>query len=300
MSCSFFLVQNCNRGEPDCFSVHHFHSLQRIHNNLISQYFMRFEVDHFVPNSVLSYVYPMDRYSVRDESDYSTDETAPTNEEHDLHAFEQSCISIISGIDKISKQLVASFEEDMSDSKPNCNFLQPLISDLSLQIQQTDEKKSTSAVYSSVLALYHFHVKVNSLCWSRKRHLQHKPKINFSLGQVVKHKLYGYRGVIVAWDHKPYVDVRTWDGLQHVDDPQSQPFYHIVPDEDDCIRAFGGPRSFRYVCQENVESCDATKLAVDHLNQQEWKWDEVKKVYIPSEEMRVCHSCSLYFLNICC
>ena len=151
-----------------------------------------------------------------------------------------------------------------------------------------DEDQPTLSLYASISALYHFHVKINSLLWSRKIHLEHKPNIKFSLGQIVSHKIYGYRGVIIAWDHKPHVDVTNWDGLQHVDNPQNQPFYHIRPDENDCIRAFGGPRSFRYVCQDNLELCEATGLQVDDLNPREWKWDKEKGCYIPSDEMKVC------------
>ena len=54
-----------------------------------------------------------------------------------------------------------------------------------------------------------------------------------------------------------------------------------------CIRVFGGPRSFRYVCQINLELCKSTELSVEELNSSEWKWDTVKQSYVPSDEMRV-------------
>lgn len=261
-------------------------SLQRVHNNLIGQYFTRFRDDHFVPNNTLSYVYPLDRYSCSD-LDLNPEQVAA--DEIADGSVEKSCVSIIKGINKISNELESLFEEHTTGHSACNNFLEPLIAELISQTKM-HVSPSSSSLYSSISALYHFHVKVNSLLWSRKRHLEHKPKINFALGQVVRHKLYDYRGVVVAWDHKPFVDVRRWDGLQNVKDPQNQPFYHIIPDEGDCMRAFGGPRSFRYVCQENLEACEASKLTVNDLNPKEWRWDEMKRVYIPSDEMRV--SCS--------
>ena len=240
------------------------------------QYFIDFNADHFTPNDVLHYIYPLDRFSEREGSHGNTACEVNPNALH----VEQSHATVVDGIAKINKDLLAKFESSIGET--NCNFLQSLLSDLSNQI-----KTENPTVYSSVLALYHFHVKVNSLLWSRKKHLQHKPNIKFSLGQVVRHKLYDYRGVVVAWNHKPHVDVTNWDGLQHVNDPQNHPFYHVIPDEDDCIRVFGGPRSFRYVCQENLELCKSTELSVDELNSKEWRWDTAKHAYVPSDEMRV-------------
>ncbi|KAL7519912.1 hypothetical protein ACHAWX_004666 [Stephanocyclus meneghinianus] len=271
--------------------------LHRIHNNLINQYFTKFETDHFVPNNVLSYVYPMDRYTQSEISEgtdqpvsFAIDEAATgVPSSADVNA---SCMSIIRGVNNISKRLMSSIQHDISDQIPNCNFLKSLLSGISTHVKMNDDEHAPS-VYTTISALYHFHVKVNSLLWSRKIHLKHKPKIQFSLGQIVRHKLYDYRGVIIAWDPKPHVDVSNWDGLQHVENPQNQPFYHIRPDENDCIRAFGGPRSFRYVCQDNLESCEATELQVDDLSPREWRWDKGKGSYIPSEEMRVCLLCCL-------
>ena len=86
----------------------------------------------------------------------------------------------------------------------------------------------------------------------------------------------------------------NWDGLTEVDHPEEKPFYHVWPDVNDCIQAFGGPRNFRYVCQDNLElsppSDKPLELSMD-LNPEEWKWDG--KRYLPSEETKVS------FLSIC-
>jgi len=74
--------------------------------------------------------------------------------------------------------------------------------------------------------------------------------IQFSIGQVVRHKRDGYRGVIHGWD-------RVCRYPQYVVDTDVnfvQPFYSIVPDENDAIRSFGGPRMLQYVAQEDLEN----------------------------------------------
>ena len=75
------------------------------------------------------------------------------------------------------------------------------------------------------------------MIWIRDQNQSHKSNIHFSLGQIVKHKLYGFRGFVVAWDPKPRMDVSNWDGLADVEHPNEKPFYHIYPDVNDSISA---------------------------------------------------------------
>ena len=117
-----------------------------------------------------------------------------------------------------------------------------------------------------------------------------KPKILYSLGQIVRHKLYGFRGVITGFDEKPRMDVSNWDGLQGIEDASEKPFYHIRPDINDCIKAFGGPRDFRYCCEDNLEFISSyaggpLELATD-LNRAEWRWDPATASYTPSQELK--------------
>jgi len=132
-------------------------------------------------------------------------------------------------------------------------------------------------------------VEINAMLWARSSSQKQKQNINFSLGQIVKHKIYGFRGIVVAWDPKPRMDVSKWDGLKDVDNPNEKPFYHIYPDVNDTIEAFGGPRHFRYVCQDNLElsphSHKPLELNVD-LDQDQWMWDAEGGRYIPSAEMK--------------
>jgi len=81
--------------------------------------------------------------------------------------------------------------------------------------------------------------------------------VAFDLGQVLLHKKYGYRGVIVGWDHE-CKQKEEWcarmkiDALQH---GRAQPFYHVLVDERDREGA-----QLTYVAQECVQPIEATPI----------------------------------------
>ena len=126
------------------------------------------------------------------------------------------------------------------------------------------------------LARYHLRqllnitLEISELLWIRRISRENKDRIRFSLGQVVRHRKYGFRGVVVAWDPKAAVDVTHWDGLTDIENPAELPFYHIVPDQNDCIEAFGGERPFRYVCEANLEACPRESSFIEVDLEPEW------------------------------
>lgn len=245
---------------------------------------MKFTNDgNFQPNNILSYMYPLDRFS--------TCKSASVSEE-----LEASNFSIAKGVEEISRRLLIPLLEFPSvkvlgdDEDDLLKFIASLISGVqSMSIESTSSHNNKSV---SLTKLYHFHVKINALLWTRKANQKHKQNIHFSLGQVVKHRLYGFRGIVGAWDSKPRWDVSGWDGLRNVNNPNEKPFYHIYPDINDCIDAFGEPRNFRYVCQENLEpihenDAGPIELDTDSSHFDEWSWDAERKRYCPSVEMKV-------------
>jgi hemimethylated DNA binding protein len=135
--------------------------------------------------------------------------------------------------------------------------------------------------------LHNLVVEAGQLLWQRRTSIESPRKTQFSLGDVVEHQKYGFRGVIVAWDPKPSMDVSRWDGLQHIKDPQEYPFYHIIPDQDDCIEAFGGARSSRYVCEANLTLCPIDRRNVDVDLDPEWEYDHADRTHIPPEDLKV-------------
>jgi hemimethylated DNA binding protein len=110
--------------------------------------------------------------------------------------------------------------------------------------------------------LLNISLEIRDILFHRRSSQNASSQMNFSLGDVVYHKVFGFRGVVVAFDHRPSIDVSRWDGVQHIDNPLELPFYHIVPDQQDCLEIFGSERGMRYVCEENLEPCYKNRSAV--------------------------------------
>ena len=89
--------------------------------------------------------------------------------------------------------------------------------------------------------------------------------IEFHIGQVLRHRKFGFRAVVFGWDHRPHLDVSHWDGVLGLPSGAEQPFYRMVPSHDDCTALLGGPRGVRYVAQENLEPLgSAEEAAISH------------------------------------
>jgi hemimethylated DNA binding protein len=74
--------------------------------------------------------------------------------------------------------------------------------------------------------------------------------IQFRVGQIVRHKKYGYRGVITGWD-KTCKQTLTWkrkNRIQTLKNNEDQPFYNLLVDRrDDQLR------ERTYCAQENLQ-----------------------------------------------
>ena len=145
--------------------------------------------------------------------------------------------------------------------------------------------------------LHNLVVNIGELLWQRRISLESNAKNKFGLGEIVRHKVFGFRGVVVAWDPTPTVDVSRWDGLQHITDPQQYPFYHIVPDQNDCIEAFGGERSWRYVCEANLEISRERDVEIDL--EPEWLLDRSNMRYNPPADILVSLNCMRLSMRNC-
>lgn len=265
--------------EEDLISVDNPH-LQRIHNHLVKQYFDRFHRSHFVPNRLLSFTYPLDDYSSEFESE-------------NLPELAQASAAIVRGSLRIIESIISIISDHIGDDEEydELALLSTLLIDLkrnTAAIEDTSDENEAAML--AIKWMYSFHVRVTAMQWARRVNKRVKPKIEYSLGQIVRHKLYGFRGVIVGFDEKPRIDVSNWDGLQGVEDASEKPFYHIRPDINDCTKAFGGPRDFRYCCEDNLEFISSytggpLELATD-LNEAEWRWDPATASYTPSQELK--------------
>ncbi len=78
--------------------------------------------------------------------------------------------------------------------------------------------------------------------------------VDFPLGTVVKHKLYHYRGVIVAYDMECAAGDK-WYLANKTQPARNQPWYHVL------VHESGGLST--YVAQSNLE-CDQSGQPINH------------------------------------
>jgi len=80
-----------------------------------------------------------------------------------------------------------------------------------------------------------------------------RSRINFYPGQLVHHRLYDYRGVVVEVDPSCHAD-EDWYRANQTQPDRDQPWYHVLVD---------GTPTTTYVAQSNLEP-DVSGRAVDH------------------------------------
>ena len=55
-----------------------------------------------------------------------------------------------------------------------------------------------------------------------------QPAPQFRVGQVVRHKKFGYRGVVSGYDMRPSMDMSAWEGIEGLEHGQEQPIYKVI------------------------------------------------------------------------
>lgn len=261
-------------------------SLRRIRSSHVSDFFKRFdsETNSFVPNEILAYEFPADiddfpQFQLSKESEDASKNIIAGTQEAATHL----------------RSLILGYTSapETRDLKLLGFFLDKLSALSEGDVLSVQDKLSAEHIPSNKLAAMHLQqllnltVNVGELLWQKRRSVENEKEIKFGLGDVVRHKLYGFRGVVVAWDPEPSFDVSRWDGLQHIKDPQNFPFYHVIPDQDDCIDAFGAERPSRYVCEENMESCPVEQRQIDVDLEPEWEFNHTDRVYSPPDDLKV-------------
>ncbi len=80
------------------------------------------------------------------------------------------------------------------------------------------------------------------------------PQARFAIGELVHHKLFGYRGVVVDVDPVFAGDEAWYGQMARSRPPKDQPWYHVLPH---------GARHWTYVAERNLEA-DSTQDPIDH------------------------------------
>ncbi len=70
---------------------------------------------------------------------------------------------------------------------------------------------------------------------------------HFSVGEVVQHALFGYRGVVVDLDATFQLTDEWYDEVARSRPPKDAPWYHVVVEDSDAVR---------YVAERNLRADD--------------------------------------------
>jgi len=239
----------------------------------------------FVANDIMAYEYPED-------VEHSLLDASPREKMSD-----DAAVKIIAGAQDMGdhlRRIILDYTSapESRNLKILALFLDRLLKLSSDEVLPVKERLAPNGVAKGKLASHYLqHLvsiseDVGDLLWQRRRYMESASHFRFSVGDLVKHKEYGFRGVIVGSDPEPSVDVSRWDGLRHIKNPEMYPFYHIIPDQDDCIDAFGGERPSRYVCEANLEICPASERNIDVDLEPEWEFRHAEGRYIPPDDIK--------------
>lgn len=242
--------------------------LCRIRNKLVKDHFRSFDAasTRFVPDSLKSFSFPSDV------SEQSLLQDLPLETR-------KLCADVIQGVRSFADYLEFTAKSEVFTSKSEAESVKTLSSELLETLlgdlkdisegnvvpsrHRFDDLSLTTSAALHLRALLNLSQGILETMSQRRIALAAKDKLRFKVGDVVQHKKYGFRGVIMAWDPIPTVDVTRWDGLRGIENPNELPFYQVIPDQGDCIEAFGGERPWRYVCEENLELCPKDRNLID-------------------------------------
>jgi hemimethylated DNA binding protein len=265
-------------------------SLCRIRSGETSAFFDGFDSRRgcFTPNAAIKHKYPFDNgnmWSVfaTTENSLSAPEISKMAKDitHAVQLFagrlESKIVESISMSYLVRSTILTNLQDKLSrlsrgDILSESEYLEKDISVLYLASLHLKELRRCSVQLSELLTLRHFG-------------LASRNEIKFSLGDIVQHSLYGFRGIVVGWDAKPVTDMSNWYATFGVDNPNEKPFYRIQTDTTDCLKIFGSERPFQYVCQDNLELCprQSSFINVDT----KWQRDDPNSRYIADDEAKV-------------
>lgn len=276
-------------------------SLKRVRNSLLNHHFSKFDATRmaFVPGSVLEYEYPDDIHAAnqdhaRDQLDESRYDLAKHENAKRVLTGVKNMVSILqriildtsSCVEERNLSILVEVERRLI-AIANGQFYENMADKLSSSHGMSSSHKLAIKSWSS---LTNIAIEINNILWQRQRAKENIDRVHFPLGSVVKHKKYGFRGVVTAWDPYPQTDVTNWDGLQDLEgDVHSMPFYHIIPDLNDTVKAFGQERPFRYVCQENLILCPEHELDIEVTLDEGWSASDGNQEFVAPDALKFSH-----------
>jgi hemimethylated DNA binding protein len=264
-------------------------SLCRIRSGETAAFFDGFDSRRgcFTPNAAIKHKYPFDNGNMWTE--YGTENSLNATEISKMAKDITQAVQLFAR--RLENKIIESFSINSGVRSTILTNLQVTLSRLSngdIISESESLEKDSSALNLASLHLKELRrcsVQLSELLTLRHFGLASRNEIEFRLGDVVEHKVYGFRGIVVGWDATPVTDMSNWYATFGVDSPNERPYYRVQPDNSDCVKVFGRERPLQYICQDNLELCplDNTFLDVDT----KWKRDDLHSRYIPDDETKV-------------
>jgi len=82
-----------------------------------------------------------------------------------------------------------------------------------------------------------------------------KRDAKFTVGQIVQHKLFGYRGLVFDVDPVFSNDEKWYEQMARSRPPKDRPWYHVLVD---------GAEHVTYVAERNLEEAENTNDPIEH------------------------------------
>lgn len=116
---------------------------------------------------------------------------------------------------------------------------------------------------------------------SAKVRRRNNKKVKFRVGQVIKHKIWGYKGVIIGWDEFAKAP-ESWLRANH---PASHPEWRLQPNYSILVHTHDRQDpQITYVPEDNIKIISNAKISHPHLKDYFYQFDGSQ--YLPNEELR--------------
>lgn len=153
----------------------------------------------------------------------------------------------------------------------------------SLHSQPQDASEAVDRAFAALRLLHDDYGNVIARMRALRGDRADRSGVTWPLGTVFAHARHGYRGVVFGWDRECERDAE-WAAAMGV--APRQPFYHVLPDEGDCVRLFGGVRASKYVAQDNVVPLAGARVTHRALDNYFDGHDAGTGRYIPSRKLQ--------------
>lgn len=158
------------------------------------------------------------------------------------------------------------FHVEQEDASVTVRYLATLGFRKGRGITQYDEafERVNRAIDALRLLNTRYHDSIEHMKALREEHAKiiSSNKVRYSVGQVFVHKKYGYKGIIYGFDSSCQRDDEWMSQMQITD--RYQPFYYVLPDEEDARKLLGGVRLTKYVAEENIEIITSKSTRIVH------------------------------------